>query len=169
MKKKKGRKGSFKKGLDKLNNAIEKVFNVIIFVELAGTMLVLGANVATRYLFNYSIVWSNNLSRYAYIFIVLLGTAVSYKLGLHAVISVAHNAVPKPVKKIFDIVHYAVMIFLSVILIVPGIQHVINMWPVNDPMLNFSVGIIYIGVPLSALAILLFVVSQLVGLIQKQG
>lgn len=169
MEKEEGKRHPLKRGLDKFINVIEKVFNVILFVQLAGTMLVLGANVATRYLFNYSIVWSNNMSRYAYIFIVLLGTAVSYKLGVHAVISVAHDAAPKSVQTVFDVIHYAAMMFLSVVLIIPGIQHVIIMWAVHDPMLNFSIGIIYICVPLSAFAILLFVISQLLGLIQKQG
>jgi len=126
-------------------------------------------NITGRYLFHYSLVWSNNLSRYMYIYIVLLGTAVSYKQDLHAVIIIAHDAVPVKTKKVFDAVHYAAMMFLSIVLIIPGIKHVTLMWPVQDPMMSFSLGIIYTAVPLSAFAILLFVFSRVISLVQRQG
>jgi TRAP-type C4-dicarboxylate transport system permease small subunit len=155
--------------MDRICNGLEKIFNVVLFFMLAVTVLVLGANIAGRYLFEYSIVWSNNLARYAYIYIVLLGTAISYKLDLHAVITIAHDAVPGKMKIVFDVLHYAAMMFLSVVLIVPGTKHVILMWPVEDPMLSFSLGVIYLSVPISAIAILLFVVSRVISLLRKPG
>lgn len=154
--------------MERVCNAIERIFSGLIFVQLAVTALVLGANITGRYLFDYSIIWSNNMARYMYIYIVLVGTAVSYKLDLHAVITVAHDAVPDKIKKIFDAVHYAAMVFLSTVLIIPGIYHVTTMWPVTDPIMPFSMGIIYISVPLSAFGLLMFVISRILRLIQGQ-
>ncbi|MBA7535302.1 hypothetical protein ES705_27555 [subsurface metagenome] len=165
MENKEIKKHPFNMLLDKIMEKIEIVFSGFATILMIGMALILGINIALRFLLHHSIHWSNEVSRYAYIYIVLLGTAVSYKTGSHAKISFIHDAVSKNFKIIFNVLHYAVMLLLSFILIIPGIKHVINMWPVHAPVLTFfPVGIIYISVPLSAGAILLFVISKITGI-----
>jgi len=155
----------FKMVMDQFSENVEKVFSVFATVLMIGMALILGTNIVLRFLIHHSIHWSNEVSRYAYIYIVLLGTAVSYKTGGHAKIVFVHEAMSRKFKIIFNIIHYAVMLLLSFILIIPGIQHVINMWPVHAPVLTFfPVGIVYMSVPLSAGAILVFVILEIINI-----
>jgi len=123
---------------------------------MTGMGLVLGVNIVMRFLFHYPIHWSNEISRYLYIYIVLLGTAVSYKIGTHAKIEFVRNAASKNMKIFLDLIHYTIMLFVSFLLLIYGIRHVITMWPVHAPVLTFlPVGIVYLSVPISAFMIII--------------
>jgi TRAP-type C4-dicarboxylate transport system permease small subunit len=62
---------------------IEIVFGSIVallFITLIGTV---GANVAGRFLFNYSLAWADELSRFIFIWLIFLGAALAYLRSEH--------------------------------------------------------------------------------------
>ena len=135
---------------------------MFLFILMVGLALILGATIALRYLFNYPLPWSNTISRYAYIYIVLLGTAVSYMEGQHATIDFVYNAASKRIKVVFDVLHYAVMMFLSIVLIVIGMNHSISMWQVSPPILPWlPLGVVYLSVPICAAVMLVFLIKKM--------
>jgi len=151
--------------IDAFVDYLKKASDVSLFVIMTGMGLVLGANIALRYLLNQPLNWSNTISRYAYIYIVLLGTAVSYIEGQHASIDFVYHAAPKRLKILFDFCHYLVMMFLSALLIIVGIQHSIGMWHVSAPILPWlPVGIVYLSVPICAVVMLLFLIQKMLEL-----
>jgi len=161
---------------EKKQHVIQKVYDAILKNSVAGTSgalffillamgLVLGVNIILRFVFESPIAWANVVTRYAYIYVVLLGTAVSYIEGSHAQIDFIYNSVPKGVQGFFDLVHCLAMLFLCAILLVQGIKHVMTMWPVHSPVVPWlSVGVVYLSVPLSAALMMLFLVKKLFGI-----
>jgi len=155
-------KEKFKSALDGIIKIIATGTNLTLLLSMVVLSLILGANIAMRYLFRYPINWSNAVSRYIYIYIVLLGTAISYLEGSHATIDVVHNAASRKTKVIFDLFHYLIMMFLCIILIGYGMKHAIRTWHVHSPVLtSFPMGIVYLSVPLSAVVILIYLVRRL--------
>ena len=155
-------KNVIKSALDATLDKVTAVTNFALFVILVAMGLVLGANIAMRFLFESPISWSNVVSRYAYIYIVLLGTAISYIEGSHAKIDFVYTAAPKKLKVFFDLCHYLVMMFLCVILIIYGIKHVITMWPVHSPVVpSLSIGFVYLSVPICAAIMILFLAQKI--------
>jgi len=147
--------------MDKLKIASE----LFLFVLMVGLILVLGVNIVLRYFFNNPIAWSNTVSRYAYIFIVLVGSGVSYIEGGHAQIEFIYDRASNRLKSIFDLGHCTIMIGVTLILIVMGLRHSISMWSVHTPIIPwFSVGIVYLSIPLCALLILLFLIKKILEL-----
>lgn len=158
---------------EKIRNRLKAVFervlgklvlgtNFLLFVIMVVMGVVLGANIALRFLFETPINWSNAVSRYAYIYIVLLGTAISYIEDGHAKIDVVYTAASPRLRVLFDLCHCLVMIFLCMVLIVYGMQHVMTMWPVHSPVVPFlSIGIVYLSVPVSAAIMIIFLVHKL--------
>ncbi|MDA3791572.1 MAG: TRAP transporter small permease subunit [Desulfobacula sp.] len=143
--------------MDKLKSAS----NFFLFVLMVGLILILGVNIVLRYLFDNPIAWSNTASRYAYIFIVLVGSGVSYIEGGHAQIDFIYDRAHTRLKFIFDLFHCIIMIGVSLVLIVMGLKHSISMWPVHTPIIPwFSVGIVYLSIPLCALLILLCLIKK---------
>lgn len=136
--------------------------NGFLFVVLLGMGLVLGANIVLRFVFENPIAWSNVVTRYAYIYIVLLGTAVSYIEGSHAQIDFVYNGVSSRTRAVFDLFHYLAMLLLCCILIFYGTKHVITMWPVHSPVVkSLSVGVVYLSVPVSGVLMLIFLVKKI--------
>lgn len=151
--------------LDALLNKITSGINGALFLILLAMGLVLGTNIILRYLFESPISWSNVITRYAYIYIVLLGTAISYIEGGHAQIDFVYNSVSKRKKAFFDLLHYLTMMFLCIILIVFGMKHVMTMWPVHSPVVNaLSMGVVYLSVPISAAVMAIFLIKKILEL-----
>jgi TRAP-type C4-dicarboxylate transport system permease small subunit len=151
--------------LERLLRHLTAATNGVLFVMMLGMALVLGANIFLRYLFESPIAWSNVITRYAYIYIVLLGTAVSYIEGSHAQIDVVYESVSPRMRAFFDLMHYLAMLFLCLLLIFFGMKHVVTMWPVHSPVVSFlSMGIVYLSVPLSAALMAVFLVKKIIEL-----
>ena len=151
-----------KSALDAILKKIIDGINVALFFIMTAMGLILGVNIIMRFLFNNPIAWSNVVTRYAYIYIVLLGTAISYIEGSHAQIDFVHAAASKKVQGVFDLMHYLSMIFLCGILIIFGTKHVITMWPVHSPVVKgLSIGVLYLSVPISAAVILFFLIIKM--------
>ena len=155
---------------DRILEKIETFSNVFIVILLIGLTLLLGASIAMRYFMGQPISWANAIARYVYIYIVLIGSALSYMQGGHASIESAYNIMPRGVKMVFDLAHYLIVMGLSVILIVKGAKYAIGMWGVHSPVLSFfSMGIVYLSVPISFLIIFLYLLRRTIGLAGEYG
>lgn len=146
----------------KATKYISHAYMSVLFIGMGG---ILAVSIVLRFFFDQPVAWSNTVTRYAYIHIVLIGAAVSYMEGSHAQIEVFYERASDRMKLVFDLIHYSVMLFLCLVLTVVGIQHVINMWNVHSPILvHFPLGVVYLAVPLSAIIMMIFILKQLIRL-----
>ena len=66
---------------------------------------------------------------------------------------------------LFDWAHCLIVMGLSVILVVKGFRYAISMWGVHSPVMPFfSIGIVYLSVPISFLIIFLYMLRKSLGL-----
>jgi TRAP-type C4-dicarboxylate transport system permease small subunit len=155
---------------DLILEKIKTISNTFMTILLIGLTLLLGASIAMRYFLGQPISWSNAVARYIYIYIVLIGSAISYMLEGHAVIESFYNIMPKGVKMVFDLAHYLIVMGLSLILIVKGTKYAIGMWGVHSPVLSFfSMGIVYFAVPICFVIIFLYLLRKTIGLPGEYG
>jgi TRAP-type transport system small permease protein len=144
---------------------IKTISNTFLTILLIGLTLLLGASISMRYFLGQPISWSNAVARYIYIYIVLVGTAISYMLDGHATIESFYGMVSKRFKVVFDLAHYLIVMGLSLILVVKGIKYAISMWGVHSPVLSFvSIGVVYLAVPISFAIIFLYLLRKTIGL-----
>jgi TRAP-type C4-dicarboxylate transport system permease small subunit len=150
---------------DVILERIQALSNVLMVILLIGLTLLLGASISMRYFIGQPISWANAISRYAYIYIVLIGSAVSYMLEGHATIESFYNLMPRGIKLVCDLAHCLIIMGLSAILVVKGTKYAISMWGVHSPVLTFfSMGIVYLSVPISFLIIFLYMLKKAMGL-----
>ena len=150
---------------EKIVRVTKFITSTYMSVLLIGMGLILAASIILRFFFDQPVAWSNTVTRYAYIHIVLLGAAVSYIEGSHAQIGVFYERASDRLKLVFDLVHYSAMLFLCLVLTVMGGKHVVTMWHVNSPILvHFPIGVVYLAVPLCAVIMMIFIFQQLIRL-----
>ncbi len=153
---------------DQFLQRIQTISNGFLVILLIGLTVLLAVSIGMRYFLGQPISWSNAVARYAYIYIVLVGSAISYMLDGHASIESFYNMMPKGVRLVFDLAHYLVVMGLSVLLIVKGFKYTKEMWPVHSPVLTFfPMGIVYLSVPVSFLIIFCYLLGKLIGLPAK--
>ena len=150
---------------EKIVRATRFISCAYISALLVAMGVILAASIILRFFFDQPIAWSNTITRYAYIHIVLLGAAISYMEGSHAQIGVVYERVSRRTRLVFDLVHYATMLFLCLVLTIMGGKHVVTMWPVHSPILmDFPLGAVYLAVPLCAVIMIIFILQQLIRL-----
>ncbi len=159
------KEGSGEAAFDLILEKIKTLSNLLLIILLIGLTLLLGASIAMRFFLGQPISWANAIARYVYIYIVLIGSAVSYLLEGHAAIESFYNLMPRHIKMAFDLAHYLIVMGLSVILVAKGSKHVMSMWRVNSPVLShFSMGIVYLSVPICFFIIFLYMLRKTIGL-----
>jgi len=150
---------------DLILEKIKTISNTVLIILLIGLTLLLGASIAMRYFLGQPISWSNAIARYIYIYIVMIGSAISYMLEGHAVIESFYSIMPKGLKVAFDLAHYLIVMGLSAMLVVKGVKYTISMWGVHSPVLSFfSMGIVYLAVPICFMIIFLYLLRKTIGL-----
>src|SRR5512139_708571 len=97
-------------------------FSIKYFEEiLSGTCMTLMfvatfANVVARYLFNWPIQWAEEFSRYAFIWVVFLGTVVCTKhkrhIGIDSVVKVLPGHIQPWVTLAADLLTFALMVII---------------------------------------------------------
>ena len=150
---------------DLILEKIKTISNTFMTILLICLTLLLGASIAMRYFLGQPISWSNAVARYVYIYIVLIGSAISYMLDGHATIESFYSIMPRGVRMVFDMAHYLIVMGLSAMLIVKGVKYTISMWGVHSPVLAFfSMGIVYLAVPICFVIIFLYLLRKTIGL-----
>jgi TRAP-type C4-dicarboxylate transport system permease small subunit len=75
--------------------------NRTVVVVLMGTMaLLVFANVITRYLLNYSIIWVEEITQYEMIWVTYLGAGLALREGRHVAVDTLQDLLPHSLRRL---------------------------------------------------------------------
>jgi len=117
-------------------------------------------NVAARYVFNSPIAWADELSRYAFIWLVFLGAAACTKRKRHIVINNLVLACPGRVQSLLRVLAHLATLVLMIVVLFYGWKLMRNATQ-STATLMIPKSIVYSVVPFSALLIILYSVADL--------
>ncbi|GIP62806.1 hypothetical protein J32TS6_13610 [Virgibacillus pantothenticus] len=86
--------------MKKLGKAINALLNGSIVLILSIMVLLVFLNAVMRYLFNSGITWSEELSRYSFVWLVFLGAIVAFKEGAHIIVDLVVSKLPEKIQKV---------------------------------------------------------------------
>jgi TRAP-type C4-dicarboxylate transport system permease small subunit len=127
------------------------VAGVVILCFVYMTLAVL-AQVFGRYVFNYSISWTEETARFAQIWVVLVGAGITMRRGLHVAVDALPAMLPlRPARALSIVVAAGGLWFLGVV--VYGSVALIELgWMLErSPVLLIPMWIIYLCLPIGAL------------------
>jgi TRAP-type transport system small permease protein len=96
----------------KVSSFSHKILNIAIAFTLAAMSLSVFGNVVLRYVFNSGLTWSEEMSRYFFVWMVFLGAIAALKDKMHLGVDIVVNALPKTLQKIVFIISNAVVLYL---------------------------------------------------------
>lgn len=109
--------------------------------------------VFTRYVLNYSFSWTEELSRYTFIWLNLLGASICIKRGSHAVVTVLIDHLPGSIRWLAVILIDLLVLFGAFLMITQGVKVVSATMMQPSPAMHVPMGYIYLAVPVSGIAI----------------
>jgi TRAP-type C4-dicarboxylate transport system permease small subunit len=123
----------------------------IIFFMMAVMATLVFINVITRYILNFSIIWAEEVSQYLMIWIAYLGAGLALREGRHVALELLHDSLPVPLcRKLRMAIGGLVVAFLGWVTVL-GFQFAVFVWNQETPVLNISLGLPSLAIPIGTM------------------
>lgn len=130
---------------------------------VAGMTTIIIIQVFLRYLFLFSLSWSEEVARYLMIWAAFLGASLALKHGLHVGVEFFIDRVSERRKKAFALAAKCSMLFFLIFFTIGGFQVA---WAVRDqdsPALIFSMLYAYLSAPVGGCFMIIQLLNSMVG------
>jgi TRAP-type C4-dicarboxylate transport system permease small subunit len=140
----------------------------IVFAMMAVMATLVFVNVVARYVFNFSIIWTEEVSQYLMIWIAYLGAGLALREGRHVAVEMLQDRLPTSLgRRLRMAVGGLVLIFLGVVTVL-GFQFAAFVWNQETPVLNISLGIPSLAIPIGTLLFALHLILMFRNYVGKQ-
>ncbi|HEX7512309.1 MAG TPA: TRAP transporter small permease, partial [Candidatus Methylomirabilis sp.] len=113
---------------------------------LAAMTLITGLAIAGRFVFSYSLFWSDELTRFLLIWISFLGMSVGVRRGAHPGIdSLVRGLSPRTARIVFSSAAVLSLLFFAVMVIYGGVL-ILRTWPQRSPSMGLRMTVPYLAV-----------------------
>ena len=138
---------------------------------VVGSVLMLGiaasvfAQVIARYVFNSGLAWSDEISRFMMMWGTFLGAAALIRLNEHITVDVFMSMMPRKIQTATGILTQLISSYIAYILITQGIGQIGKQWIQLSPALQWSLGAVYLVLPVAGLYMLAYSLANLAALV----
>ena len=123
------------------------VNRALVISLLAAMAVMVFANVALRFLTDHSILWTEEASRYAMVWLTFIGAGPVLRYGAHIGIDTLERALPRHARIIRATIFALLSIFFAVMIVV-GIRYSMLTWAQTTPVLGIPIGAVYLAMPI---------------------
>ncbi len=141
--------------LDAASRGLNRVAEWLIAVLLAAMTLVTGMAIGGRFLFGYSLFWSDEVTRFLLIWIAFLGMSVGVRRGAHPGIDSLVRALRPDLGRIAGRLAVLASSLFFLVTIVYGTALARMAWLQRSPSLGVPMTLPYAAVPIAGLLMLL--------------
>lgn len=148
--------------VDALSRGANRLAEWVMAVLLTAMTLLVGLQIAGRFVFGYSIFWSDEVARFLLIWISFLGMSIGVRRGAHPGIDSLLRALqPGAARVVLALAVLLSLLFFAVMVLYGGAL-VLRTWPQRSVALELRMGYPYLAVPASGL--LMFLHAAALGL-----
>ncbi|MFA6507396.1 MAG: TRAP transporter small permease [Treponemataceae bacterium] len=153
-------------GLKKIVDRLLDGFAVAMFIIIFAVVLL---QVFMRYFLGSPLVWSEELARYLFVWVSLIGWVFATRSGTHIRIGAFTDNLPVSVRKVIGFFNFALVIIFALVLIFFGFQMVLKNGDVPTVTLFFTYAVVYAAVPFSLSLIVFYSVLRLMAGMEDKG
>jgi TRAP-type C4-dicarboxylate transport system permease small subunit len=132
--------------LARLDGVFLRANRALLILLLAAMALMVFANVVLRFLTSHSILWVEEVSRYAMIWLTFLGAGLVLRHGGHIGIDTLQTQLPRWAPKIRATIFVLALGFCMFMAWI-GARYATLTWNQTTPVLQIPVGLVYLAVP----------------------
>lgn len=152
---------------------IDKVVSKTLFYICSSLMfmmaLIIFAQVIARYVIGKSLVWSEELGRYIFVWVSFLGMAAAIPKGSHVALDLLVNKLEGVGKRMLIIFNNILVTLFGIAMTYGGCQLVELGSNQTSPTLKIPMQIIYIVIPISGLILVYYVISQTIQMFHESS
>lgn len=139
----------------RINDIMNKIFGYVLAFVMAFMTVIIFWQVFARYVAGSSLSWSEELSRFLMIFMVLVGSSLALRDRKLIAVEIAQEVLKGKVKSFLIIITHLVSIVFYIILIVYGLRVAEKFGDQIAPGTHISMYFIYLSLPIGGVLLLL--------------
>lgn len=145
--------------VNKRSIAVAEVICALFLFLIAGLTI---AQVILRYIFNYPLIWSEELSILVFIYLGFIGIGVAYAQGRHLYVDALLVTLPKSIRKVIEgiALGFSCVFLLVVTVQMIKVMLVTSKVGITTPALLLPMIVIYVSLPIGCLLFLIQVVRR---------
>jgi C4-dicarboxylate transporter DctQ subunit len=130
--------------------AVAEIICALFLLLIAGLTI---AQVILRYIFNYPLIWSEELSILVFIYLGFIGIGVAYAQGRHLYVDALLVTLPKSIRKVIEgiALGFSCVFLLVVIVQMIKVMLVTSKVGITTPALLLPMIVIYVSLPIGCL------------------
>ena len=137
-------------------NTVCRLISVVMFFLMLGMVVVMNSLVVTRYLFSFSPSWTEEVTRYAMVWMVMLGAGVLALFEDHITLYLFADKLKPRARKLLQNGVRLLVAFISAVVAWTGYKFAFSMANILAPGSQMSMTIPTIAIPIGASLICLF-------------
>jgi C4-dicarboxylate transporter DctQ subunit len=137
--------------LEALSRELNRWAEWLMAALLAALAVLVGVQIAGRFLFGYSIFWSDELARFLLVWSAFLGMSVGVRRGAHPAVDSLVRRLPSRWARIVFAVGLACALAFFLIMVGHGTLLVQRTWLQRSPSLGLRMGVPYLSAPVTGL------------------
>jgi TRAP-type transport system small permease protein len=128
------------------------------------------AQIIGRYVFNYSIAWSEETATFAQVWLTLLGAGIAMRLNQHVGVDLLIRQAPLPVQRLCNTVAFLLGVWFLGVVVVGSLSMLAIGFIVKSPALQIPMAVPYMALPVGFGYFLLeFAVTSLPRILQPEA
>jgi len=139
---------------------LDMTVRIVAGLCLFAVFVLVTAQVASRFLFNFSLAAASELSIYAMIWSVFLGAAVAFRSNSHIAMDILKNKLPKSVQGVADVVIFILLAGFLYLIATEGYDLALRAMRQSSPAAKIPVGYITMAIPVGSILALIFLTEQ---------
>ena len=158
--------------IDHVESAIRQVMGVIVKILGIALLITVVIQVVSRY-FPVTMVWTDELSRFLFVWFSMLAIALAYMENKHLSMDFVYEKLPRSVQKALDFLSELLVFLAACVIVVEGFGLLKTVAIQKAPILRIGMNWFYMAVPVGftfvAAHALLLIIRRVAGWFKKDG
>lgn len=156
------------KALDAIKNVLNKILEILGTVTLGIMTALVVYQVVTRYVFNAPSPFSEALSQYLFVWMIMFGSAYVYGSREHLTIDLLKDKFSPKLNMIVEVIaNVCLFAFILLVCVYGGWKYTASQVNRIDPSLHISMAILYTSVPFTGVITLYYAVYNCISSIRN--
>lgn len=131
--------------LGKFVSGLWRIIDVVMVASMSVMIILVFVNAVLRYGFQSGVLSSAEISRFLFVWIILLGAAVCLRDRLHLDLTILESKLPETLRRLQQRFIYAVIGLSSGMLFLGSARQTVANWPNISPLSGIPVGMLYLA------------------------
>ncbi len=155
--------------MNKLLKVYDLIMESIIAVFFAIMVILLFAQVVSRYVFNFPVMWSEEIGRYLFIWIVYLGSSIAFIRKRHLKVDFLVRKIKEPYSIYLEVTLLSIIMIFLFFVFLYGLKYIGIYWDTPAYSISYiKLGWVYASVPIGGILMILNIIRVILSILNNK-